>query len=124
MRAEPTFLNRGAELALLGSLLHERKSVLVSGPEGIGKSALRGLQKAATELYYKYGGESRRLPLDRVLDAELSSLWEILEDCRPRAMKGYGPMDEEAARELEADMLGLIETVLAVRSLLLAAARR
>jgi hypothetical protein len=88
------------------------------------REQLHGLQKAATELYRKYGGRKRRLALDRVLEAELSSLWEMLEDCRPRAMRGYGPMDEGTAEELDTDILGLIETVLAIRAFLLAAARR
>jgi hypothetical protein len=37
---KPTFLNRSAELARLQSLLHQRKSLLLWGPAGIGKSAL------------------------------------------------------------------------------------
>jgi len=37
---KPIFLNRSAELERLRSLLQQRKSVLLSGPPGIGKSAL------------------------------------------------------------------------------------
>lgn len=111
------------------------RSVHHAGPAGVDLSLeektlrhlreqLRGLQQAATELYRKYGGRKRRLEIDRVLDAELSALWEMLEDCRPRAMRGYGPMDEDTAQELDVDILGLIETVLAIRAFLLAAPRR
>jgi len=83
----------------------------------------RRLQATAHEMHQRYGFHSRKLDLERVLDAELSSLWEMLENCRPQRMRGYGPMDEESARRLEADMSILLDLVERARALLLASER-
>lgn len=101
-----------------------------SGPAGVVSSLdpetlakllemFRRLQEQAQELYRRYGLRTRKLDLVRVLDAELSSLWEMLEDCRPGQMRGYGPMEEKTAERLEADVRALLETVHRARSILL-----
>lgn len=106
-----------------------------AGPSGIHSSLseetiravreeLRRLQDEAVRLYHRYGGRARRLDLDRVLDAELSALWEMLEDTRPGQMRGYGPMDKETARQLEADIAPLIELVLQTRRLVLSSVEK
>ncbi|HXE74050.1 MAG TPA: hypothetical protein VNN18_00240 [Candidatus Xenobia bacterium] len=87
------------------------------------RTLMHQLQDDANELYRKYGGRGKPLNLDRVLDAELSSLWEMLEDSRPERMRGYGPMDAETAHLVEADMQRLLQLVLRARSLLLSSSR-
>lgn len=86
-------------------------------PEGVAalKEAFHRLQTEGRSLYAKYGLRGRRPDVIRVLDAELSSLWEMLEDTRPGAMSGYGPMDPETASVLEHDMARLVERVLEIR---------
>lgn len=73
------------------------------------------LQAESRALHAKYGLRTRKPDVIRVLDAELSSLWEMLEDSRPRAMGGYGPMDPDTASVLEHDMARLVERVLEIR---------
>ena len=98
------------------------RAVRHHGPSGVTSSLdeqtvrrlrerFRQLQDAAAELYRGYGFHGRRLDLERVLDAELSSLWEMLEDCRPERMRGFGPMEEQTARQLEADIQPLLDIV-------------
>ncbi len=83
------------------------------------RALVRHLRDDANQLYRKYGGRGKPLDLDRVLDAEFSALWEMLEDSRPQQMGGYGPMDADTAEIVEADMNRLIELVLRARSILL-----
>jgi len=79
------------------------------------RTEFRRLHSECRSLYTKYGLRERKLDVIRVLDAELSSLWEMLEDSRPRAMGGYGPMDPETASVLERDMARLVDRVLEIR---------
>lgn len=106
------------------------RGVKHSGPAGITSSldpetlarlleVFRRLQEAAHEVYKRYGFRPRKLDLVRVLDAELSSLWEMLEDCRPGQMRGYGPMEQKTAERLEADIRALLELVHRARAILL-----
>jgi hypothetical protein len=69
------------------------------------------LREEAVDVYHRYGFHSKKLDLHRVLDAEASSLWEMLEDCRPERMQGYGPMDPETASVLEREVGRLLEIV-------------
>jgi hypothetical protein len=78
----------------------------------------RRLQDTAQAFYERYGFRHRKLNLDRVLDAELSSLWEMLENCRPQRMRGYGAMEEHTASQLEVDMSVLLDIVKQARRLL------
>lgn len=58
-------------------------------------------------------------PMDirQVLNAELSSAWVMLENCRPKRMKGYGVEFDPAARAaLENSVQELIERVIALRA--------
>ncbi len=58
-------------------------------------------------------------PMDirQVLNAELSSAWVMLENCRPKRMKGYGVEFDPAARvALEDSVQELIEWVIALRA--------
>ncbi len=58
-------------------------------------------------------------PMDirQVLNAELSSAWVMLENCRPKRMRGFGVEFDPAARTaLENSVQELIERVIALRA--------
>lgn len=53
----------------------------------------------------------------QVLNAELSSAWVMLENCRPKRMKGYGVEFDPAARAaLEESVEHLVAQVIALRA--------
>lgn len=57
--------------------------------------------------------------LRHLLEAELSSLWVILENCYPKRMKGYGvAFDAETRATLEREIAALLERVRAMRACL------
>lgn len=56
------------------------------------------------------------LDLRQSLNAELSSAWVYLENCRPKRMRGYGvPFTAEARANLEEHVEQLLERVLDLR---------
>jgi hypothetical protein len=64
-----------------------------------------------------FGLEKRPLTLQQVLSAELASLWVMLENCRPKRMKGYGQsFSEEARTALEEALEGLLAQVKALQA--------
>jgi len=76
---------------------------------------VRRLRTALHEFAQKFSLERHPLELGNVLNAELSSAWVMLENCRPKQMKGYGQPFEEGAREaLEESieqLLGLVQGI-------------
>ena len=51
-----------------------------------------------------------------MLNAEISSAWVFLENCRPKRMKGYGvPFSPELRAHLEGRVEKLLERVLALQ---------
>lgn len=99
------------------------------GPSGIASSLdettvealrrlLQKLQQQAVALHRRYGFRTRKLDLDRVLNAELTHVWEMLEDCRPARMRGYGEMESDTARQLEQEVAALLEIVHRAHALL------
>ena len=67
------------------------------------------MQQLAEELSRKYGLRHRRRDLRRIVAAELSEVWCILEDTRPKKMRGFGAVPPQAAEELERDLAPLLE---------------
>lgn len=60
--------------------------------------------------------QTHALDIRRVLDAELSTLWVLFEDCRPKRMKGYGQQfAPEARAALEEHVEELLAHVAAMR---------
>lgn len=58
------------------------------------------------------------LDIRQILDAELSTLWVMFENCRPARMKGYGQaFDPQARVALEAHVEKLLSAVLSLREL-------
>ncbi len=78
---------------------------------------LRTLQGSLAELARTFSLEAHPLDIRRVLDAEISTLWVLFENCRPARMKGYGQeFAPEARAALERNVELLLERVLAMRS--------
>ncbi|MBZ5647761.1 MAG: hypothetical protein LAN37_11140 [Acidobacteriia bacterium] len=76
------------------------------------KETLRELQTLTASVARAYGLDKRRKHLRRTIVAELSQIWTILEDSRPRKMKGMGAVPAEVAESLDRDvdqMLKLLE---------------
>jgi hypothetical protein len=59
---------------------------------------LRALRNLLAALAEAFSLQPHALDIRRVLDAELSTLWVLLEDCRPARMKGYGQQFAPEAR--------------------------
>ncbi|HUL15330.1 MAG TPA: hypothetical protein VLV88_04990 [Terriglobales bacterium] len=78
------------------------------------------LHRMFTKFAEDFSLEPHPLDLRRVLDAELSSLWVDLQDCRPDRMKGYGqPFSPEAQKRLESTIEDLLAQIEAMRMTLL-----
>ncbi|HUK86028.1 MAG TPA: hypothetical protein VLT85_00055 [Terriglobales bacterium] len=106
-----------AAAARLLDLLEGRTSAQLSRPEDTFApqerefllASLARLQQLAEELSRKYGLRHRRRDLRRLVAAELSEVWCILEDTRPKKMRGFGAVPPQAAEELERDLAPLLE---------------
>jgi len=84
------------------------------------ESNAEALHRTFANLAKEFSLEPHPLELRRVLDAELSSLWVDLQDCRPDRMKGYGqPFSPEAWQRLESTIENLLAQIEAMRLLLL-----
>ena len=132
------FHARGLESMLIladESLLRMRRLLRERGQQGIVRQITNSMserkriemsEKVETlhRLFGKFAAqfslEHRPLDLQRVIEAELSSLWVNLQDCRPDRMKGYGqPFSPEAQKHLERTIEGLLAQVEDMRALLL-----
>jgi len=51
---------------------------------------LEAFRRDLTELVEQFRLQHRPVDLAQILNAEFSSAWVMLENCRPRRMKGYG----------------------------------
>jgi hypothetical protein len=77
---------------------------------------LRAMQVMLAAMAESFSLEAHPLDVRRVLDAELSTLWVLFEDCRPIRMKGYGQkFPGEASAALEATVERLLGHVLTMR---------
>lgn len=77
---------------------------------------LRALQVILAAMAESFSLEAHPLDIRRVLDAELSTLWVLFEDCRPVRMKGYGQkFPTEASAALEETVEKLLAQVVTMR---------
>jgi hypothetical protein len=80
-------------------------------------SQLRTLQVMLARMANSFSLDPHPLDIRRVLDAEISTLWVLFEDCRPARMKGYGQeFAPEARAALEETVEGLVAHVLTMRA--------
>jgi hypothetical protein len=69
---------------------------------------LRTLRSLLAAVAETFSLQPHALDIRHVLDAELATLWVLLEDCRPARMKGYGQQfapEARAALEESVDQL-------------------
>jgi hypothetical protein len=60
--------------------------------------------------------EPRAINLAQLLNAEFSTAWVMLENCRPKRMKGYGvAFDPSTAAKLDGEVDELLDRVAALR---------
>jgi hypothetical protein len=78
---------------------------------------LRSLKTLLSGLAKSLCLEAHPLDMRRVLDAEISTLWVLFENCRPTRMKGYGQeFTAEARATLEGSLDKLLEQVRIMRT--------
>jgi hypothetical protein len=103
---------RGIIRRITNSLSDEKRAELLASAEA--------LHRTFTKFAEDFSLEPHPLDLRRVLDAELSSLWVDLQDCRPDRMKGYGQkFAPEAFERLETTIEALLAQIEEMRALLL-----
>lgn len=80
---------------------------------------LYAFRQGLREFAKRFGLQRHPIDIRQTLNAELSTAWVMLENCRPRRMKGYGvAFEEETKKELEASVEGLLLGVSKLRELL------
>jgi hypothetical protein len=115
-----------ATLSQTDESIHRMEQLLVDGgQEGVVRKIENTLSKESREALLARVGSLRALlasmaqtfslqphPLDirRVLNAEISTMWVLFENCRPERMKGYG---QEFAKEARGALEKCVETLLA-----------
>jgi hypothetical protein len=78
---------------------------------------IRALRALLAEMAAALSLHARSMDIRRVLDAELSTLWMMFENCRPSRMKGYGQEFEPQARAaLEKYIERMVDLVVALRT--------
>lgn len=77
---------------------------------------IRQLRNELQRFAEHYSLQRHPVDLRQILNAELSSAWVMLENCRPKRMKGYGvEFDPMARAALEDNVEQLLARVLALR---------
>ncbi len=101
----------GVVRAVENTLTDESRARLLKGIEQ--------LRAALQEFAGRFGLKRHALDIRQVLNAELSSTWVMLENCRPKRMKGYGVTFEEGLRKtLEESVEELLAQVNHLRAML------
>ena len=78
---------------------------------------LHSLKSVLSDLANSLSLQAHPLDMRRVLDAEISTLWVLFENCRPTRMKGYGQeFTAEARATLEGSLDKLLEQVRMMRT--------
>lgn len=92
---------------------------LASGERDLLIGRIRQLRAALAAFAETFALEQRPLDVRQILNAEVSTIWVMLENCRPKRMKGYGVELEEAQRRaLDESVDQLVRQVNGLRSLL------
>lgn len=78
---------------------------------------LEAFQQELSQLVQRFELQQRPVGLVQVLNAEFSSMWVMLENCRPKRMKGYGvAFDPEVAAALDRAVDTLLTRIEALRA--------
>jgi len=101
-------------------IIRQVTNSLSDGKRGELQASAEELRRTFMKFAEDFSLKPHPLELRRVLDAELSSLWVDLQDCRPDRMKGYGqPFSPEAQKRLENTIDDLLAQIEAMRMILL-----
>lgn len=88
------------------------------GPEESARMlvGIRELRRLLPSFMERFDLRRRRVDVRRVLSAELSTAWVMLEDCRPKRMKGYGvKFDDHTREELDESVDQFLAELVALR---------
>ncbi|SRR5712691_766052 len=81
------------------------------------RESVQKLREALHLLAERFSLERRPLDIRQVLNAELSSAWVMLENCRAKRMKGYGvEFEPQVSAALEESVEQLLAQVIALRA--------
>jgi hypothetical protein len=112
-------LNRMERLLTAGGqegVIRKIENTLSPGSNEILLAEVRSLRKMVVSLAQTFRLEPHPLDIRRVLDAEISTMWVLFENCRPERMKGYGQAFAKEAREaLEKNVEMLLAQILKLR---------
>ncbi len=112
-------LNRMERLLIAGGqqgVVRKIENTLSPGSNEILLAEVRSLRKMVVSLAQTFSLEPHPLDIRRVLDAEISTMWVLFENCRPERMKGYGQAFAKEAREaLEKNVEMLLAQILKLR---------
>jgi hypothetical protein len=98
----------GVVRKIRGNLSQESRAALLAG--------IGSLRRMLASMAQAFSLQPHALDLRRVLDAELSALRVLFENCRPARMKGYGQEFAKEAREtLEKNVETLLAEILKLR---------
>ncbi len=78
---------------------------------------IRALRALLAQMASALSLNAHSMDIRRVLDAELSTLWMMLENCRPSRMKGYGQEFEPQTRAaLDEYVEKLVDLIVSMRA--------
>ena len=70
------------------------------------------LRERLADFAAQFGLQPHTMDIRQILNAELSTAWVMLENCRPKRMKGYGvPFSEDVRQAIEASVEELLAQV-------------
>ncbi|HEV8384858.1 MAG TPA: hypothetical protein VGQ11_08295 [Candidatus Acidoferrales bacterium] len=102
---------RDKEKGIVSTLSAEAQAELLA--------ALAEFRGGLAEFSTHFELQRHAIDIRQFLNAEFSTAWVMLENCRPRRMKGYGVVFEEAAKkDLEANVEKLLLQVSKLRALI------
>ncbi|HWQ03611.1 MAG TPA: hypothetical protein VNL38_03945 [Candidatus Nitrosotenuis sp.] len=94
---------------------HLGRTLEDSLPEAQRKEILQRIQHLRAELRTfaeRFELPAQKTDVRQILNAELSTIWTLLENCFPKRMKGFGVTFDDAQRNaLEADLMRLVAQV-------------
>jgi enoyl-[acyl-carrier-protein] reductase (NADH) len=106
-----------AALQESGGIVHAIENSLSPRERDAVLDHIQRVRAAIATFACTFGLERRSIDVHQIIAAELSTVWVMLENCRPKRMKGYGVEFDGAARAaLEEALEKLLAEVESLRS--------
>jgi hypothetical protein len=80
-----------------------------SGQQSEKLALIAQIRQKLLQLHEKYQLNSETANADWLVKVRQSKIWEILSESNAHALRGYGGLDETRAKELDADIAGLLK---------------